>query len=228
MRVALLTGVAGVALGGLGGPALAHEGDYGLALVDGAVVTGLGDDENHTVTDLGTRVFGAEMSLVGANWFSDEPGVFIAPGSMPDSVGVGFVLEAALRRWDGTGAVDFSAVSPAALTMEFGPLSATTGAADGDVAGFSIAYDADSPEGFDEHFDFLLDASAGAGVYLLQMRFTVDGFADSWSVWTVFNAGLSEEAHDAAIDYVRATYVPAPGGLAFGGLVLGALGRRRR
>lgn len=208
------------------GVAAADGGDFGLAIVDGRVVTGIGDHDAQAITDLGERVFAADMSLVGSNWFADEPGIFIEAGSMPDNVGVGFVLEAAVRRWDGTGAVDFSALSPAAMTLEFGPLSASTALIDGDVGGFSILYDADSPTGFDEHWDFLLDASAGTGIYLLQLRFTVDGFADSASVWTVFNAGLDEAAHDAAIDYVETVFVPSPGAAVLG--VAGLLAVRRR
>lgn len=208
------------------GVAAADGGDFGLAIVDGRVVTGIGDHDAQAITDLGERVFAADMSLAGANWVADEPGIFIEAGSMPDNVGVGFVLEAAVRRWDGTGAVDFTALSPAAMTLEFGPLSASTALLDGDVGGFSILYDADSPTGFDEHWDFLLDASAGTGIYLLQLRFTVDGFADSASVWTVFNAGLDEGVHDAAIDYVETVFVPSPGAAMLG--VAGLLAARRR
>lgn len=208
------------------GLSLAHEGDYGLLLDGGVVLTGIGDHDAQVINDIGERVFAAEMSLVGSNWFADEPGIFIAANSMPDGVGVGFVLEAALRRWDGTGGVDFSSIPSQAMTLEFGPLSVATAAADGDVAGFSIAYDASSPTGFDEHFDFLLDAATGEGIYLLQMRFTVDGFTDSLSTWTVFNAGLDEELHETAIEYVESTYVPAPGALAM--LAAGLVGVRRR
>jgi hypothetical protein len=210
------------------GSALADGGDFGLVIVDGVVTTGVGDHDDQVVTDIGERVFAADMSLVGPNWFADEPGIFVEAGSLPDGVGIGFVLEGAVRRWDGAGSVDFSALSPAAMTLEFGPLSATTAMTDTEVAGFSIAYDAGSPTGFDEHWDFLLDGSAGAGIYLLQLRFTVDGFQDSASVWTVFNAGLDETAHDAAIEYVENATVPAPGvgTVVAAGLLAGV--RRRR
>jgi hypothetical protein len=223
----------GVALGlGSGGPATAgdheHGGDYGLVVVDGRVVTGVGDHDEQTVSDLGTRVFGADMALSGPFWAADEPGVFIPAGSMPDGVGVGFVLEAALRRWDGAGAVDFSTVPAQTMAVEFGPLSVSTALTDADVFGFPITYDATNPDGFDEHWDFLLDAAAGTGIYLLQLRFTVDGFQDSESVWTVFNAGLDETAHDAAIEYVEHALVPAPGVLALMGLGGLAATRRRR
>lgn len=224
MMTGLTTGVVAISAGS----ALADGGDYGLLIVDGVVTTGVGDHDDQLISSIGERVFAADMSLVGSNWVGDEPGIFIEAGSMPDGVGVGFVLEAALRRWDGTGEVDFSTIPSQALTLEFGPFSATTAATDGDVAGFSIAYDATSPTGFDEHWDLLLDASAGEGVYLLQLRFTVDGFQDSLSTWTVLNAGLDESTHDAAIDYVERVIVPAPGAamlLGLGGLMAT---RRRR
>lgn len=215
-------------LAGVTGAALAGGGDFGLVIVDGRVVTGVGDHDDQVITDLGERVFAADMSLVGSNWFADEPGIFIEDNSMPDGVGVGFVLEAALRRWDGTGSVDFSAIPSQSMILEFGPQSVSTALTDGDVTGFSIAYDATNPSGFDEHWDFLLDSAAGEGIYLLQFRFTVDGFADSLSVWTVLNAGLSEAQHEAAIKYVETVIVPAPGALALLGVGVLAAGRRRR
>lgn len=220
MTAAVLAGMTGVALAG--------GGDYGLVIVDGRVVTGVGDHDDQVITNLGERVFAADMSLVGSNWFADEPGIFIEAGSMPDGVGVGFVLEAALRRWDGTGGVDFSTIPSQTMLLEFGPLSVSTALSDGDVNGFSIGYDAFNPTGFDEHWDFLLDAAAGTGIYLLQLRFTVDGFEDSLSVWTVFNAGLSEAQHEAAIKYVEKFVVPAPGAVALLGMGALAAGRRRR
>lgn len=227
-RTVKMTGLMAGVLAASVGSALADGGDYGLLIVEGVVTTGVGDHDDQSISNIGERVFAADMSLVGSNWVGDEPGIFIEAGSMPDGVGVGFVIEAALRRWDGTGAVDFSSVPSQAMTLEFGPFSATTAATDGDVPGFSIAYDATSPTGFDEHWDFLLDASAGEGVYLMQLRFTVDGFQDSLSTWTVLNAGLDEVRHDAAIDYVERFVVPAPGAaalLAAGGLLAA---RRRR
>lgn len=222
----MMTRVSAVILTGVCGLGVAHEGDYGLLLDNGVVLTGIGDHGAQVINDIGERVFAAEMLPVGSNWFADEPGIFIAANSMPDGVGVGFVLEAALRRWDGTGAVDFSSIPSQAMTLEFGPLSVTTAASDGDVAGFSIAYDATSPAGLDEHFDFLLDAAAGEGIYLLQMRFTVEGFTDSLSTWTVFNAGLGEDLHGAAIEYVESSFVPAPGAVVL--LAAGLVGVPRR
>lgn len=220
--------IAVLSVAGLAGVAFADGGDYGLLIQDGKVVTGIGDHDDQVITDIGERVFAADMSLVGANWFADEPGIFVEAGSLPDDSGIGFVIESPVMRWDGTGAVDFSTMSSAPITLEFGPNSVSSSMFAGDVAGFDILYDADNPTGFDEHWDVLLDASAGEGIYLMRLRFTVTGFEDSESTWTVFNAGLSEDIHDAAIDYVENVIVPAPGGLLAMGGVLVLAGRRRR
>jgi len=208
--------------------AAAHNGDYGLVVQGGKVVTGVADDVTGTIGDLGERVFGAELSLSGGLWSASEPGIFIPAASLPDNTQVGFTIEAALRYWDGTGPVDFSTLASDPMTLAFGPESRQTPGADTDVAGFSILYDADAPGGFDEHLDFLVDGAAPAGIYLLQMRFQLSGFADSDSVWTVFNAGLDDTVHDAAIDYVEATYVPAPASLALLGVGAVLAPRRRR
>jgi len=220
--------IALIGLGGVAGASLGDGGDYGLLVLDGQVVTGVGDHDSQSVTDIGERVFAADLSLVGANWFADEPGIFVEAGSLPDGVGIGFVIESPLMRWDGAGAVDFSGLSSAPVTLEFGPSSATSSMTAGDVAGFPILYDADNPTGFDEHWDVLIGSSAGAGIYLMRLRFTIDGFADSESTWTVFNAGLDEGTHDLAIGYVEDVIVPAPGGLLAVGGVLALVGHRRR
>ncbi|MEM9373283.1 MAG: hypothetical protein AAGA55_06530 [Planctomycetota bacterium] len=217
-----------LSVAGLAGVAFADGGDYGLLIQDGKVVTGVGDHDEQVIENIGERVFAADMSLVGPNWFADEPGIFIEAGSLPDDSGIGFVIESPVMRWDGTGPVDFSTMSAAPIVLEFGPNSVSSSMFSGDVAGFDINYDADNPTGFDEHWDVLLDATEGTGIYLMQLRFSVTGFEDSESTWTVFNAGLSEDIHDQAIEYVENVIVPAPGALiAMGGaLVLGA--RRRR
>lgn len=209
------------------GVALADGGDYGLLVQGGQVQTGIGDHGAGVITDVGERVFAADLELLGAFWEAEEPGIFIEEGSLPDNTQVGFVIEAALLYWDGTGPVNFSSTTDA-MTLEFGPSSVTTPAVDGDVSGFDINFDADQVGGFDEHYDFLMDNTAATGIYLLQKRFTLSGFADSDSTWTVFNAGLDEATHDTAIDWVETNLVPAPGAvglLAMGGL---AATRRRR
>lgn len=208
--------------------ALADGGDYGLAIIDGVTSVGIGDHDAGTISDFGERVFGADMFISGPNWFADEPGIFIAQGSLPDNTQVGFTLTQSLMYWDGTGAVSF-AQSANAMTLGFGPVSVSTALDGTPVAGFALNYDADQIGGFDEHFDYTLDGSAAAGIYLLANSFSLTGAADSEVIYTVFNAGLDEGTHDIAIDYVENVIVPAPAGAAL--LALGGLGvatRRRR
>ncbi len=213
-----------------GGHGHGHGGDFGLVIVDGRVVTGVGDHHHGDVDDIGHRVFSGDFSLVGGvggNWAGSSPGLVVAPGSMPDGVGVSFVIEGALRTWNGVGGVDFGTVSAHALVIDFGPVSVGTPFGGEEVNGFVMQYT--DAGGVHEHFDYLLDGSAAAGIYLLRLRFTVEGFQDSESVLAVFNAGLDEWAHDAAIEYVERVLVPAPSVLAMLGIAaVGARARRRR
>lgn len=205
-----------------------EDADYGLAIIDGVTSVGLGDHDTGTITGFGERVFAAEMSLVGSNWFAGEPGIFIEEGSLADNTQVGFTLTSALLYWDGTGAVNFTQASNA-MTLSFGPASVSTAFNNNPVAGFSLNYDADQAGGFDEHFDYTMDASAGAGIYVLANTFSLTGASDSDVIFTVFNAGLDEAFHEEAIEYVEAVLVPAPGATGLLGLAgFGAMSRRRR
>ena len=207
--------------------ASAHEGDYGLAIMDGSVVVGLGDHDTGTISDFGERVFASDMSIQGSSWYADEPGIFIPEASLPDNTQVSFTLTDSLYYWDGSGAIDFTLASHA-MSLGFGPASVSTSLDGSAVAGFSITYDADLAGGFDEHFDFAIDSAAASGIYLLANTFSLSGAEDSVVIYTVFNAGLDEDAHEAALEYVESVYVPAPGAsmLAIAGLA--GLTRRRR
>jgi hypothetical protein len=217
-----------IACGAAASIALADGGDYGLVIIDGVTNVGIGDHDEGTISEIGERVFAADMFVSGPNWFADEPGIFIEEASLPDNTQVGFTLTSALMYWDGTGPVSFSQ-SADAMTLAFGPASVSTAFNNNPVAGFALNYDADLAGGFDEHFDYTIDGSAAGGIYLLANTFSLSGAADSDVIFTVFNAGLSEEIHDEAIDYVESVLVPAPGAmgvLAFAGL--GVMSRRRR
>jgi hypothetical protein len=219
-----------IAFGAAASLAFGHgeDADYGLAIMDGSVAVGLGDHDTGTITEFGERVFAAEMAISGSNWFADEPGIFIAEGSLLDNTQVSFTLTSALLYWDGTGDVDFSQ-SANAMTLSFGPASVSTAFDNNPVAGFSINYDADQVGGFDEHFDYTIDASAGAGIYVLANTFSLTGAADSEVIFTVFNAGLEEDLHEEAIEYVEHVLVPAPGATGVLAIVgLGAMSRRRQ
>lgn len=87
----------------------------------------------------------------------------------------------------------------------------------------------------DFHFDWVLNgatSSTGQGIYLVELQLidtsASGSLASSLPYWAVFNYGLDENEHDAAVDYVANNLVPAPGGvlLAATGLAFGL--RRRR
>jgi hypothetical protein len=210
--------------------ALAHgeDADYGLAIDNGSVVVGIGDHDAGMISDFGERVFGAELTISGSNWFAGEPGIFIEEASLPDNTQVSFTLTSPLMYWDGIGAVSFSQAANA-MSLGFGPASVATAFDNNPVAGFSINFDADQVGGFDEHLDYTIDSSAPAGIYLLANTFSLSGAADSDVIFTVFNAGLDEEIHDEAIEYVESVLVPTPGALGvFALTALTATPRRRR
>ncbi|MCL4220279.1 MAG: hypothetical protein KJZ65_02805 [Phycisphaerales bacterium] len=210
-------------MGVASGAAFGHgeNGDYGLVVRNGRIVVGLGDHDTGTVTDLGARVFAAEMSFNGSVVASDEPGVFIPADEFAPGTGIGFDVLAALRVWNASGQ-HFHDVAGDAMTIEFGPNSVSTPGVDGVVPGFHIVYTGGV---FDEHYDFLLPQSAAAGIYLLQLRFaaTDPGIAASKSIWTVFNHGMSEQEHDAAIEWAERN-VPSPAT----GMLVGMLVPMRR
>jgi len=204
--------------------AVAHEGDIGLAIIDGAIVTGIVEDgPGGEFVVPGERVFAAEFGMLGPDVFADEPGLFAEPGVFPDS-DLRFDFAGPVRKWNGSSFDDGPA--PETLTLEFGPLSATSPLA-GPAPGFGIAV---GPDGFDEHYDFFLDDPAGDGIYLLGIDLSSSeaGIGPADTTYIVFNHNLSEDEHDAAVAYVEDFIVPAPAGAAVLAVGMGLLARRRR
>ncbi len=214
-----LMGVAGATAFGHG-----ENADYGLVVQNGRMVVGLGNHDTGEVTDLGERVFAAEMSFNGSVVAADEPGIFIRAGEFAPGTGIGFDLLAALRVWN-VSEQHFNDVAPEPMTLEFGPNSVSTPMIDGVVSGFNILYDGSV---FDEHYEHLLPGSVAAGIYLLQLRFTATdpGVAASESIWTVFNYGMDEAEHEAAIEWAELN-VPAPATGMLAGVLVLAMRRRR-
>ncbi len=199
--------------------AVAHEGDVGLLITDGRIVTGIVEDgPGGEFVVPGQRVFAGEMFEFGGSIFADGPGLFAAAGEFPDSDLV-FDFASPVQRWDGSTFVSATQT----YTLEFGPLSATSPLA-GSAPGFGIGV---GPAGFDEHYDFFLN-DPETGVYLLALDLSSSdsGIGSALTTYLVFNNGDDERAHDAAITYVEDVIIPAPASLAV--LGLGALAMRRR
>jgi hypothetical protein len=182
----------------------------------GTLVTGGFDHATETVVSQDLRVFEAEFGIDPTFPFSgDEPGI------ASDLVGstMTFNLLQGLGVWNGNG---FDA-SGANLLASYGGQDAFSSS--GGAFSFLVTED------LDLHPEFTLLGANGAdpanGIYLASLRFSSAGYANSDTLWIVFNLGMDEADHEAATQWVEANLVPAPGAIAL--LAFGAMaGRRRR
>lgn len=211
-------------------PALAHDGDIGIRINAGnrleTVLAG-GEPPNQTFGADIERIFAAELlfNATSSDVRLDEPGLASdAAGLLNQPLGLN--IRKALRRWNGSG----FETTPLTLSVggsDLGLPFSTTPLSDTLVTGPSIVV----PEvPLDFHMDWVLNgatASTGDGIYLLEIELTSPGgsLLTSDPLWVVYNYNLSEEEHEAAIDYVAANYIPAAGTSA---LILPALALRAR
>jgi len=211
-------------------PAIASGVDVLLRPEANTVVTGAFSDDTQMIVSQNERVFEAEFGENPAEPnFADEPG-FQSFDPVFDGGDWSFAFVDAVRLWDGS---DFDAVAPDTVTMRFGGLatpSTTSPTTPGDTAqGFSLPIPSG---GFHDHLDITYNGpatSASDGIYLISLTASVTGFETSDPFFFVMNRGLSEETHEAAIDFVRTEIVPAPGAASAmlgAGLIAGL--RRRR
>jgi len=203
-------------------PALADEkephADIYVQSANGALFTGGWDHETGKVLFPELRVFEAEFGIDAAFPFStDEPGI----GSNLIGVTLTMNLLAGLGAWNGSGFTSTSAY----LLASYGGQSAfsTTGGS------FSFLVS----EGLDLHPEYTLlspdTMDPANGIYLASFTFSSAGLADSETLYAVFNLGMSEEEHEAAVAWVELNLVPAPGAAALLALAgFGGLARRRR
>lgn len=210
-------------VGALGAPALAHF-DIHLS-TDTRVRTGGADlDEMPVGIKPSLRVFGADLGEApNPAGFGDEPGFYA--DALSANVDVGFDFLDALRVWDGT---DFDAAASESLTLSKGLDSATTpGTPNAFSPGFIFGA-SDSSGNLHDHMEFALSVPGSVGVYLLTLQMTADepGVMASKPIFIVLNNGEDEEIHDAAVEYVEST-IPAPGGVACLGVLVGACSIRR-
>lgn len=216
---ALLLGAA-LAAGLLAPAAGAQHSDVDVSVADGRVVTQ-------------ERVYGYDFGEVAGDlYFAGDPGFNADAGSgLPAGSQLWFDIPAAttfelpstLTYWGGSGPVSFS--SPPGgetLRFNFGSAVATAGASPSAVQGFSIATVA-ADGSVHRHLNSFLNGSDGNndpadgsppadGIYLVPMvlRSSDPSVLPSESLFIVFNNGLGEDAHDAAIGYVTENVVPEP------------------
>ncbi|MDF1808165.1 MAG: hypothetical protein P1U42_00560 [Phycisphaerales bacterium] len=225
--------------------AFAQHADLLLIKDDmGNLLTGQYDFGTNEIVNTNTRVYEGEFDSFGT---SDEPGFnALSASSVPtgfqgldanssvqfdaNSINIGNT-SGNLYYWDGNGAVDFN-VSSNSLTISKAPsalFSILLDGSDSDVDGFEI--DTTSSDGFlHKHIDLALtDISSSADGFYLWSLSLESGNSSSDPIFFVHGFGVENEiAHEAAIDWVQSTLVPAPGVLS---LLVGlpvVAGRRRR
>jgi hypothetical protein len=189
--------------------------DLWITASAGTLVTGGWDHDTGEVVNASQRVFEGELGLDPFFPFSgDEPGI----GS--DLVGTTLAMNLlpTLDAWNGSSFVR----STSMLTASYAGQSATSGTG----GSFSFLVSA----GLDLHPEFTLSGQGATdpanGIYLAAFRVSAAGFGQSDTFWIVFNLGMPEADHEAAVEWVESNLVPAPGALAM--LALGTVMARSR
>ena len=214
--------------------AFAHgEGDIGLLLSGNQIVTAIADDETGSFNEIGERVFGADFDFVSN--LGDAPGFFTTDGpTLPggfDAFAPGTTItyqtNGAIQAWNGSG---FEATSNQLRQIVIPGIAEILSPTDNSVVGgFEYAYNGGD---FDEHPDYAMTEAGNAGIYLWKVQFSaLDAsgslIASSAEAWIVFNFGLDEDAHEAALEFAEGA-IPTPMTLApIAGLGLAASRRRR-
>lgn len=230
-------------------PAQAQHADVVPRVENGRIVTG-GHEDATGEEFPSLRVFGYDFGEDPLDpYFAADPGFNAPAGSLPGNSQLRFDIPSSaaaglpvnLSYWDGTGGVTFTApASGETLRINLGAQNATLGSGTGAVAGFAIAT-ATSEGSLHRHLNALLNGSDGnndpadgnppaGGIYVLSMELSSSdpAVAPSLPIYLVYNNGLSEEAHGAAIDFVRTNIIPEPGAATLLVLPLATLLRRRR
>jgi hypothetical protein len=199
----------------------AQHADVRPHVVDGQIQTAGFEDSSSTEL-LGLRVFGYDFGEDPAEpFFTQDPGFNAAAGSgLPGGsqllfniVGSSSLgLPANLSYWDGNGGVAFTA-APAgeSLTLSFGSQNRVADAGTGFVAGFSLQTVAASGV-VHRHLNAFLAGAGGdpsAGIYLLplELESSDTSIQKSLPFLVLYNNGLDEDAHDAAIEWVQENLV---------------------
>lgn len=183
-------------------PVAAQHADILITVESGALQVAAIDKKSGTITP--TNVFAADLGETGIPHYIDEPGLDAESGTLPPGSTLGFTIVGPLLRWDGASFVptsDQGCDAGETMTIQYLTLLRTTSCAD--VAGFNLAVQADG--GFHKHYVFGVQPDAAGAidsdVYALQftLRSSDPSIADSAPVWIVFNDGMTEADHDAAI-----------------------------
>ena len=176
-----------------------HAGDVYIYVEDGHIETGLVDEDE---TEEHVRVFEAEFGESGLAEYTDEPGWEAFPGTFDSDSRVGWNALDDLHRWNGNG---FDHELEETITVSF-KAQASFVIGEGAVDGFDLAV---APDGsFHRHLGFLIGhpgkSSPQTGIYLVELElYATEGPEHSEPFWIVFNYGMDEDDHEAAVEWVE-------------------------
>jgi len=191
-----------------------HGGDIELQVVNGQIVTN-------------KWVYAAELGEISPNEV-DEPGFDNSSGTFSAGSKIGFSILDSLREWDGH---DFENIANETMSVHFGTSLGPVVTPDQPsvVSGFELPV---SEEGeWHRHYDFVLNAPADTGIYLLQLQLSSDDpeVQETEPFVIVFNQNESELHHDAAIEFAELQFnqnIPEPSALLLISLGLALLSTR--
>ncbi|WP_428938791.1 hypothetical protein [Fontivita pretiosa] len=212
--------------------AMAHY-DIRPRVEDGRIVTD-GFDDALGSTEPHLRVFGYDFAENPDDpFFAQDPGFNSPAGSgLPVGSQLRFDILGPLQYWSGVGAVSFASVSGGqTLELNFGTATRTITGSSTFQSGFAIQT-VGAGGTVHRHLNSFLNGpdgnsvpagsgswgagdgvEAAAGAYLFSIELQIDpdnGIVSSEPIYIVFNHGLSETAHAAAIEWVQNVLVPEP------------------
>ncbi len=250
MRILKLSLTLGIVIGSVA----AARADFDVAPYElsGKIVTG-GHDDVLGSDNISQRVFGYDFFedpldpyLIGDPGFNNGTfmiGIYPNNGLLPANSTLGFEVLTNLQYWDGLGAVSFSA-APADVDLGIRRGSTTVHISGLGLSGSVPTIGNTGPPGrLHVHVESQLNFTDGTnpnppnapdGVYMIGLRMTLagSGVANSDPIYFVYNANVSAEIHDQAIEWVQTHLVPEPSTWALMTTALGAVvslrWRRRR
>ena len=224
----LLVGLMGISGATLSVPAFA-EGDIGLMVSGSQMLTTKVSEEGLALGS--ERVFSGAFSLISGTWYTDEPGLQIASGTLQPGSSLGMYFTRALRQWNGS---NFDLVSGGRLSATFGPASNSIWTPLTDLNTASVIFPVAGSGGMHDHPDWVLenfDPGSDAFFFLAEARFSSNqgGLSDSLPFYIVFGLNADESEVEAMEGWVRANLVPAPSGasLLIGMSIVSSRRRRR-
>jgi hypothetical protein len=174
-----------------------HGGDILLTVTDGRIVTGAVRAGGEVDSDV--RIFQSRLGAAAPDYTAD-PGFDCEPGTFPPGTRNGFVIEKAVRVWNGS---DFYTLSPTGFEIAFATLTAFTPPEDAPVLGFTLAVGSNGQ--WHRHLDYTLLPPAEDGLYLLELSLfsTAAEIAPSAPFWLIFAQNVGQAGSDLAAEWVR-------------------------